>query len=163
MRRLALLLVPLFLFACDREPVAPEISPTLGVSATQTQVGPRTITFNLCGYDIVTATYEGHIVGREVVNDAGEMSHFIGSWQWHGWAVGQNTGLNWRWNEVQNIQSQWDEDGAPDTYFILNRNTHLIGLGDAPDFDIVIRIRYTVNANGIVVHDVDFRDDMCQD
>ena len=78
---------------------------------------------------------------------------------WHG----QNTGLNWRWNEVQNIQSQWDEDGAPDTYFILNRNTHLIGLGDAPDFDIVIRIRYTVNANGIVVHDVDFRDDMCQD
>jgi hypothetical protein len=32
MRRAALLLVPLFLFACDREPVAPDVTPTLGAT-----------------------------------------------------------------------------------------------------------------------------------
>ena len=39
MRRAALLLVPLLLLACDRQPVAPDVSPTFNASADHQAVG----------------------------------------------------------------------------------------------------------------------------
>ena len=39
MRRAILLLVPLFLFACDRQPVAPEVSPTVDIGNAPAQTG----------------------------------------------------------------------------------------------------------------------------
>ena len=45
MRRVALLLVPLLLFACDRTPVAPDIAPTFGATKSEL-VGSGTESFS---------------------------------------------------------------------------------------------------------------------
>jgi len=164
MRRAALLVVPLFLFACDREPVAPDITPTLNsaVPATQWSYEYDDPPFDLCGYDIVDFHNDVHVTTRLVVNEPGTPSHYTSHIQYHARGVGQNTGQEWIANQTDTRQSNWDENGAPDQYMYLNRMIRFVGLGSAPDFTRRVIQRYTVNANGEMVQFKSYLDPTCE-
>jgi hypothetical protein len=151
MRRAALLLVPLFLFACDRQPVAPEISPSFDLGAmtvTLTMQG----TYNLCGFDMADYVGTRHITYRYVPNEDGS-----GHYQEHHniklEMVGRNTGYTWRYNDNRNYQSQFGADFEPDVYVTDHQVLHIIGYDGAPSFDANYLFRYTVNANGDLVQE----------
>jgi len=162
MRRTALFLVPLFLLACDRDPVAPDISPSLGSANAATQVSQTTSgVWNLCG-ELVDYTGEFHYVTRLVLGDENHKSHWVLNRHYSLNMVGQVTGNVWKHNETRNAQSQWDDnDYMPDEYFSSNQHIRIIGVGDAPSFDARVMERYTVNANGDVVQEFFRLDPIC--
>jgi hypothetical protein len=77
MRRATLLLVPLFLFACDREPVAPDITPTLDIANAPEESG-------------IVVRY-GTALGFNLGDPAADLVAFMG-WDIVNWCAGDNPG-----------------------------------------------------------------------
>lgn len=100
MRRLALALIPLFLLACGREPVAPGTDPAPTFAATHTISNEfdfpdtRTVSASCLSEDIV---FNGvvHILVTETISDGHYSFHLTGQPQ-QLYGVGQDTGLPWK-------------------------------------------------------------------
>lgn len=68
----------------------------------------------------------------------------------HGTAVGQDTGYEYVWNNVNII---WVENGGPDKAYNDHYidTWHIIGKGQAPDFHVKVNWAIAYNANGDLV------------
>jgi hypothetical protein len=165
MRKLSFILVPLLLIACtDSQPVAPiEEGPLFnnagGLGAFQETVDIAG-EFDLCG-EVVDYTGQTHRSIRDEVDPSGGW-HFFLNMHHRIWFVGQTTGWVWRYNDTTNQQFYWDlTDFAPDQWYIINEHIQIVGLGDAPNYNVRTQEHYTVNANGDLVSYIDFSDPEC--
>ena len=167
MRRLALLLVPLFLVACDREPVAPDVDPTFAAATsewTTTVVEfPAGDQFFYCAAVDDTFDEVGHVQERlhTVSTDEGFLLFF----KWRGLddfhLVAERTG---DWYPATNGTSTYVERGSftHDTYTFSFRAEPYIMVSENSGMKIrwPVRIHMTVNANGQVT--VDHYAEPCQ-
>ena len=65
----------------------------------------------------------------------------------HGTAEGQTTGYEYVWNDTVII---WSESGGPDRAYNDHYidTWHVIGKGQAPNFNVIVNWTFAVNANG---------------
>jgi len=145
------------LTACQDQPTAavPDSDPLYAGQAVPATTFTVPVDFQdvpLCGVDIADAVGTFHRTTRRVEDPETGRGHFVRVDHYSLEFVGRSTGWVWRWNETIVRSDQYAEDGT-DAWMRLNDHATVVGIGQAPNFDIDILMHLTVNANGDVTAD----------
>jgi len=153
MRRIALALVPLFLLACDREPVAPGIDPAPTFAATHTTSNEFEVPFSetlqapCLGEDV----YVDGVIQEVITETYSTSGNYSFSYLGHPQGlrgVGVTSGLVWRFTGATVYTIYVQPDGFPYTETFVDR-FHVVGPGGSQYY---LKELYKVTINGVGDH-----------
>jgi len=158
MRRLALTLVPLFLLACDREPIAPEARTAPTFAATHTTSNdfdiPYVVTLQApCLGEAVYVDGVIHSVVTEIYSASGNYSlSYLGHPQGLT-GVGVTSGLPWKFTGATVWTVNVQPDGFPYSETFVDRY-HAVGPGGT-QYYLKEMFKVTINGVGAYVVTID--------
>ena len=154
MRRLALLLVPTLVLACDQQPAAPEIADAFSAAVTYNERDvPFTFQFHIpvCGAGLITMEGMDHWVVQYVETSSGRVVDAFRT-NYTATAVGEPSGYVYKVNGFWMERAAAHVDGYP-YVFIHREPITLVGHGSIPNIRVFVNNKVTINANGDVLVD----------